>query len=199
MMFTYHRNRPTKHYDENVPPLDEKLVELIAKRKTVSNNNPGFPPNEDIDMWAQKFGLYETFVHSVFTTLYNEDLHRPRVEPQGARRIIPVMRLKEIDSQVFLVTHLRQYDNASVLYLEIDSKSENQSQATHRPHVQWKLSIGPEYDCYPTSGSGNSDHFSQQFVVSPCLPDKVENIVFKFKWSSRMPNAEDGPEGEVVL
>lgn len=199
MIVRHHRNRPTKHYDENVRRLDEKLVELIAKRKIVSSNNPGFPPNDDIDVWARKFGLYETFVHSVFNTLYHEDLHRPRVEPHGFRRIIPVMRLQEIDSQVFLVTHLRQYDNASVVYLEIDSKTENQSEPRHRPHVEWKLAIEPEYDCYATSGSGNSDHFTQQFVVSPCLPDKVENLVFNFKWSSRMPNIENGPEGEVVL
>jgi hypothetical protein len=131
--------------------------------------------------------------------LYNENFHRPKVEPEGFRRIIPVMKLKEIKSQVFLITHLRQYDNASVVYFQSDSKSENQAQNGHRPHLKWALFIGPEYDSYPTSGTGGNDQVIQQFVVTPCLPDNVEDIIFRFKWSSRMPNEENGLEGQVVL
>jgi hypothetical protein len=130
-----HRRRPTKQYDENVLPIDEQLCALIAKRNAVSNNNPGFPPLEKIDEWAAKYGLYETHLDSVFHTLYHEELHRPRVEPTGFRGIIPVMKIAEAESQVFLITHLRQYENASVLYFQIDSKLESQSCERSRSHI----------------------------------------------------------------
>ena len=200
MQFSYRPRNPTKHYDENVRFLDEQLCELIAKRKSVSNDNPGFPPIEQINIWAEKFGLYENFLHSVFYTLYNEHLHRPRVEPAGFRGITPVMRLVEVESRVFWVTHLRQYENATVLFLQIDSTAENQSKEGHRPHIQWELSIGPDYDCYASGGSGNGEQWTHQFVVSPRLPDDVTDISFKFSWRKMPPN-EDNEDvgGEVIL
>jgi hypothetical protein len=61
----YPMHRPTTHYDENVRLIDQQLCEWIAKRKSVSHNNPGFPPIEQIKEWAEEFGLYENFTSRI--------------------------------------------------------------------------------------------------------------------------------------
>lgn len=198
MRFRSHLHRPTKHYDLNVQAIDEQLCELIAKRKKVSNNTPGFPPIEDIDLWAIKYGLYQEYLHCVFDTLYHESIHRPRVEPTGFRSILSVMRFKKADNKVFLITHLRQYENATVLYFQIDNGTEKYNETNNPSHFNWELSIGPDYDCYEKGSTGNSEHFTQKFVISPCLPDDVKEISFRFAWQNRNLD-EDGLNGEITL
>jgi AraC-like DNA-binding protein len=80
MNFNYRLSRPTNHYDENVISIDEQICKLIAERKSVSNNNPGFPPLEQIKLWAEKYGFYENHLHSIFKSFYNEHIFRPKVE-----------------------------------------------------------------------------------------------------------------------
>lgn len=87
--------RPTDHYDERIYSIDEKLCELLKQRKTISNNNPGFPPLEDIANWAEKFELYEDLLKSVFGALWNEEQYRPQFEPNGFRMYLPVLKSVE--------------------------------------------------------------------------------------------------------
>lgn len=200
MPYNHRLSRPTKHYDESVRPLDEQLCELIAKRKAVSNNNPGFPKIAEINSWAKKYGLYENHLHKVSYCIYNEQLYRPKVEPTGFLGIKPVMKFVEEDSKVFLVTHMRQYENATVLNFQIDSRFEHQEQGYRPVPIQWELSLEPEYDCYSSNGSGNNEQWTQQFVISPRLPDNVEEMIFRFNWKLRIQD-EDKEEigGEVIL
>jgi len=200
LQISHQVRRPTKHYDNKILSLDEQLCALIAQRKSVSNNNPGFPPIEQLSVWAQKYGLFESYLHSVFNTLYNEHLHRPKVEPTKFRGLIPVMKFVEADSQAFSITHLRQYENATVLYLQADGTVENETTTRRRPHLNWDLYISPEYECYSSRGSGNNEQWTQQFVISPRLPDDVKGITFKFWWRL-MPPSEDSEDlgGEVIV
>lgn len=78
--------RPTEHYDEKIKQIDEKICELINQRKEMSNNNPGYPPFEYISNWARKFDLYEDLLKSVFSSLWNEKIYMPFVEPEQFRR-----------------------------------------------------------------------------------------------------------------
>ncbi|AGX42121.1 hypothetical protein CLSA_c11150 [Clostridium saccharobutylicum DSM 13864] len=74
--------RPTTHYDERIKELDEKICELINKRKNASDNDPGYPPFEYISNWAKKFDLYEDLLKSVFQSFWNEKLYKPVVRPK---------------------------------------------------------------------------------------------------------------------
>ena len=199
MKTVFRRHRPTNHYDPSVLPIDEQLCSLVAKRKAVSNNNPGFPSDEQIDRWAEQYGLHENHVHSLFLTLYNEDLHLPRLEPEGFRGIVPVMKLSEMEGQAFLITHLRQYDNATVLYFQVDYQFETKPTQGHPPHVQWELFISPEYKCYSSGGSGNNEQSTRKFVVSPRLPDDLGDLTFKFSWRYMRPDDQSEESGEVFL
>ncbi len=48
---------PTDYYCKELAPLDEEICSLLAKRKELSNQNPGFPDPDLIARWSQAFGL----------------------------------------------------------------------------------------------------------------------------------------------
>jgi len=110
---------PTDYYCEALAPLDEQLCDLIAKRKEVSGNNPGFPGIDRISTWCQRCGLNEQTLLAVFSNLYNEDRFQPLPLPEGFRRLIPIAKFVKMDNAVYAVTHMKQYTNLSVVSLEI--------------------------------------------------------------------------------
>jgi hypothetical protein len=83
---------PTEHYDEQLSPIDEQICSLLKQRKDISNNNPGFPPLENISRWAEKYGLYEDLLRSLFGVLENDEFFRPQVEPTDFQKYIKVLK-----------------------------------------------------------------------------------------------------------
>jgi hypothetical protein len=179
--------RPTEHYDERIIPIDEKICALLKERKELSNQNPGFPPPENITNWAKKYGLYEDLLNSVFGTLRMEDEFKPRVEPKNFIKHIPILQSVEIDERLYTITFLRQYENATVVQLNMDwdVKTEDLEEDFHLRHMHHhralELSLGEKYECRTDSGSGSDGHFRQNFIVSPPIPDDPSGLTFVFK------------------
>lgn len=174
--------RPTDHYDASVVAIDEQICALIKQRKDISKNNPGYPPFELIAKWAQRFDLYEDFLKSVFSNLRNEEIHRPRVEPATFTKHLPVLKSVAIGEDIYTVTFIQQYDNASVVNLHIDSvprEHDAEYPSPHR-HRHFKLSIGEGYDCHGNGGGGGNDHMTYRFVVAPSLPDVLSGLQLIF-------------------
>jgi AraC-like DNA-binding protein len=194
---SYQKDHPAKHYNEKLRTLDKQLCELIAKRKSISNFNQSFPPIEQIKEWAEEFGLYEDHLRYIFRVMGNDKLFQPKVEPTGFRNIKPVMKFYNEGTRIYYITHLQQYDNASVLNLHIDDSVDNTEQH-HREPTEWDLYIGPDYDCYFSGGSGSNQHIDLQFVISPRLPDDVKEIAFKFNWRYRQSDKQD-IGGEIII
>jgi hypothetical protein len=169
--------RPTEHYDERLYPIDEQICSLLKQRKDTSNNNPGFPPLEDISKWAEKYDLYEDLLRSIFGVLRNDDHFRPQVEPTNFQKYIPVLKSVEKEQCIYSITFIRQYANASVVNFNIDWESEEED----RFNSFWELSIAEKYDCRETGGGGTEGHINYNFVVSPPLPDDISGLNFIFR------------------
>ncbi|EHQ90718.1 hypothetical protein [Desulfosporosinus youngiae] len=60
---------PTDYYCQGLAPLDEEICSLLAKRKELSNENPGFPDPDLISQWSRTFGLKEDWLRRVFAYL----------------------------------------------------------------------------------------------------------------------------------
>ncbi|WP_336750245.1 hypothetical protein [Bacillus altitudinis] len=171
--------RPTEHYDERLIPIDEHICSLLKQRKDISNNNPGFPPLEDISKWAEKFDLYEDLLRSIFGVLKNDDYFRPQIEPTDFQRYLPVSKSVEKEKCMYSVTFIRQYANASVVSFNVDWEEDNDEDRFHRH--SWNLWLGEEYDCRVTGGGGTEGHINYNFIVSPPLPDDVSGLDFIFR------------------
>jgi len=176
--------RPTEHYDERLYPIDEHLCSLLKQRKEISNNDPGFPPLEDISRWAEKYNLYEDLLRTIFGVLKNDNEFRPQVEPTKFQKYIPVSKSVENDQTLYSVPFIRQYANASVVNFTIDWEIKDE-EPFHR-HSFWELSIGEEYDCRQTGGGGTEGHLNYSFLVSPPLPDDISGLNLVF-WEKKTP------------
>jgi hypothetical protein len=173
--------RPTTHYDERIKKTDEKICELIKQRKEISNNNPGYPPFEYITNWAEKFGLYEELLKSIFGLLWNEKMYKPFVEPENFRRNLPVLKSIEVDNRLFSITYIHQYSNSSIVNFNIDWDNTSDSSERQSRHTHFELFIDERYDCRMANGTGGDGHFHYNFIVSPPLPDNTSGIELFFK------------------
>ncbi|MCM3412677.1 hypothetical protein [Metabacillus litoralis] len=174
--------RPTEYYDERLIPIDELICSLLQQRKEISNANPGFPPLEDISEWAEKYGLYEELLRSIFGVLDNDFYFKPMVEPEDFQKYIPVLKTVEKEKYLYTVTFIKQYANASVVNFNIDWEPEENSDIERfHHHSFWALWIGEEYDCRETGGGGTDAHISYNFIVSPPLPENINGLELNFK------------------
>lgn len=182
--------RPTDHYDERLYSIDEKICALLKERKELSNGNPGFPHDDAIYNWAKQYGLYPDYINSLFSSMMDEEEFKPRVEPTKFLKHIPVFKTYEHKDIMYTVTFIRQYSNASVVYLYSDWDSTNEVFNEDKPHNFFQLSINDTYDCWSEGGGGTDGHMSHHFVVSPALPDNLSGISLRYKDRS-MPFMKD--------
>lgn len=167
--------RSKSHYDEQLYPIDEQICALLKQRKDLSNDNSGFPSEDTISQWAAKYDLYEDYLSSFFGMMKMEDLFKPRVEPAGFRKHIPVLKSVEIDERLYSITFIRQYENASVINLNVDWDGLNDSPHMHE-QGDFELSLGAQYDCRQDGGSGSTGYFKYSYIVSPPLPDDFSGL-----------------------
>ncbi|MFF5996654.1 hypothetical protein AAGS61_18250 [Lysinibacillus sp. KU-BSD001] len=176
---------PTEHYNKHIEEIDEQICNLIKKRKELSNNNPGFPTKQLITDWSIKYNFYEDFLNSVFAHFLNEDMYKPVVEPIGYLKNIPILKSFENNDIFYSVTFIRQFENASVVHLNIDSISTSDVSEWHqKEHTHFELSVEGEethYDCRNEGGGGTVGHETFTFIVSPALPDDISTYKLVFK------------------
>lgn len=167
---------PTDYYCELLAQIDEEICALLAKRKELSNNNTGFPHLDSITAWSQEYGLNEDMVLSVFGTLFHENRFHTHVEPTGFLNFVSILKSMEIDSVFYAVTHMKQYENASVVYIETEVNTTEHY--VRLGHAGFELFISPEYQCRSNGGCGQSKGMQHSFVVTPPLPDDVTGVEF---------------------
>ena len=174
--------RPTDNYDERLFLIDEQLCELLKKRKDISNNYSGFPPKEVIANWAEKYDLYEEYLSSLFGSVRLVDYFKPRVDPIGFRKHIPVLKSVEINDHFYSVMFIRQYENASVLRLNVDwDGTDELPMDIHRHHPVFELFIKGAYECREDGGRGSTGTKTYNFIISPPLPDDISELELVFK------------------
>ncbi|TGA99393.1 hypothetical protein E4665_03420 [Sporolactobacillus shoreae] len=200
-MFRYHRELPESvYYDKRLEPIDEKICALLKERRSICGGNPGRPGEALLENWSRKYGIYENLLSALFSELRNEEEFKPRVEPKGFRKFLPVMQGVKKEDRFFYVTYIRQYDNASVLTL--NRRQLVKEWAPFKPGMEdpgfLELDLGIQgYDCRSDAGSGSDGEFNMDFIISPALPDDYKELDLTFTEYERLP--EKKATGNVVL
>lgn len=171
---------PTEYYCKELAPLDEEICSLLAKRKEMSDENPGFPNSDLIAKWSQKFGLNEDWLRRMFAVyLQAEECYQPPVEPTGFLKFIPVLKSVMIEDFSHTVTYMKQYSNASIVYVETELIASGRF--VRFGHAGFELLIAPEYQCRQEGGSGSGKILQHSFVVTPPLPDDICDVEFQLR------------------
>ncbi|MGG3626023.1 hypothetical protein ABES25_21130 [Bacillus gobiensis] len=190
--------RPTDHYDERILSIDEQICALLKQRKEISNNNPGFPPLEEISRWVEEYGHHEEFLRAIFLTLMDEDEFLPVVEPKDFRKYISVLKSVEQGEYLYTVTYIRQYSNASVVNLNIDWHDNNVDRENREHHKFFELYINDHFNCSFSGGSGSEGQMTNNYIISPPLPDDISGFDFVFKEKSA-PFHRKSTGNEIVI
>ena len=179
---------PTEHYCEELASIDGQICELLAKRKELSGNNPGFPNLERILAWSQQYELNEDWLQRIFSFMYRE-YQRPIIsEPASFLRFVPILKLLEDNNIIYSLTYMKQYSNASVVYIEAEL---NDSDPNVRfGHAYFELFISDKYQCRPDGGCGQRRGMQHSFVVVPPLPDDLTGIEFHLSVKPFRPDLE---------
>ncbi|VYU37596.1 hypothetical protein [Clostridium tertium] len=183
---------PTNYYNEEIKEIDEKICELINKRKIVSENKPGFPKLEYISKWAEKYNIYNDLLTSLFGSLYYEDKFKSLIEPEEFRKNISILKSVEKDNKILSVTSMQQYNNASAINVSIEWDYNGEDELIN---MNFDLHISEKYSCRMDSGSGANGHRYHRFIVIPALSDDVTGIELTFKEM----NLETKEENDIIL
>ena len=168
----------TNHYDERLFLIDEKICELLNDRKEIVKSNLGFPPDKVISSLADEYGFQKEYLQSLFSTIEMEDHYEPTIEPVEFQKYLPVLKAYGNQKVLYTVTYIRQYANASVLYLHMDW--EEKEDANFYPDML-DLFINDTYFCHSEGGGGTTGHASHSYIISPALPDDLTGIELVFK------------------
>jgi len=150
--------------------------------KEMDLKDSSIPSEEVFGQWAKKYGFYEDYLKALFSTIELEDFYKPKVEPKEFRKHLRVFKAYEKDEVLYTVTCIRQYSNASVIYLYTDwEESEDVIHDREKHHRSFELSIDDSFDCRSNGGGGGSGYIMRYpFIVSPPLPDNPKGIDLDF-------------------
>jgi len=167
------------YYCELLAPIDEQICALLAKRKELSNANPGFPGVDLISAWCERFGLNEDKIRRTFASMGSDPTFLPheQIEPTKFLKFVPILKSVELDNILYAVTYMKQYKNASVVTIEAELNSSEEN--VRLAFGGCELFISPKYQCRPGGGSGSSKGMQHSFVVTPSLPDDVTGLEFR--------------------
>lgn len=132
-----------------------------------------------ISSLADQFGFRKEHVESFFTTIEMENRFTPDVVPIEFKKYVPLLKSYEKEEVMYTVTFIRQYSNASVLYLDIDWEENVAFESNNGPDF-FELSIDDTYICRSETGGGTTGHMSFNYIISPALPDDLTGIEFFF-------------------
>jgi len=167
------------YYCESLAVIDEQICELLAKRKEISNDNPGLPSHGLISPWCKQYGLNEDKMQRIFACMSSEHSFLPhqQIEPTEFLKFVPILKSVELDNIIYAVTSMKQYKNASVVYIEAELNSAEEN--VRLEFSGFELFISPKYQCRPHGGSGQVKGLQHTFVVTPSLPDDVTGFEFR--------------------
>lgn len=174
--------RTNSYYNESLLSIDKKLCELLNDRKKIIKSNLGFPPDKVVSSLADEYGFQKEYLQSLFSTIEMEEHYEPTIEPVEFQKYLPVLKAYGDQKVLYTVTYIRQYANASVLYLHMDW--EEKEDTNFYPDIL-DLIINDTYFCHSEGGGGTTGHASHSYIISPALPDDVSGIELIFKEPGR--------------
>lgn len=167
-------------YTEAVAAIDEAICRLVAERQQAAGGRRVYPDNERLRRWSDQFGIGETRLLSLFGNLAAGPRLNPLPPmPQGLRRVVELMRPQESQGVSWVLTHGVQYENASLLHIEMMSEKGRVIR-----HGGLALEVDqPGYQSHDFGGHGSQGHFAFDFIVWPALPDDLSGIAFTLRQS----------------
>lgn len=172
------RMGPGEPYDDSLSAIDEEICQALCRRQALTGQGGNVPPQKRLEEWARQYGIDATALARVFGVIAHvgKEPRRPPT-PERFLRFVPVGRSLEQDGITFAIPVLKQYENLTIVYLEISAEGVGPHATIELPHVE--LSLSAPYQAQLDSGNGHGPLLSYRFLVTPPLPDDVSSVTFR--------------------
>lgn len=171
--------KDTEQSPTSLSAIDEQLCQLINKRKAMAFSAARTDEKERAYL-AEKYQFQEAFLEAFFDLLENEEHYTPEVQPLHFKQYLPVLKAVEKEQVLYSVMYIRQYENISVVPLNIDWTASPTSPEFFF-NYDFKLTIEPaSYHCRLSSGGGSESTATSFFTVEPALPEDLKDIKLHF-------------------
>jgi hypothetical protein len=175
-------------YNDVLKSIDENILKFINERKSYTKGKRYFPTKEIMQEWATQYEMEILQISWLMHSLNERNQPVIPNEPGELINVISLMKKSIHDGVEYLITHSMQHDNGSIVNIEI--RSENiENPGNIRPKLVLDVKGSIEYYVRKTSSRGGSGHSQLSFLVSPRLPENINEVKFAlFPFESPMEN-----------
>jgi hypothetical protein len=176
-------------YTEELRQIDAEICRLVAARVRSTGDLRVVPDEAQMMSWAEECRLGQLRVRNVIAAVASATrLNSLPPEPRGLIAVVPLLRRQVAEAMEFTLTHVMQYENASVVHLDVRVDS-----GAMLGHAQrFELEVGVEgYEVWHVGGAGSDTHRQADFIVRPTLPDDLAMVAFTLR-----PGRADPPRPE---
>ncbi|WP_058303898.1 chorismate mutase family protein [Gorillibacterium timonense] len=185
-------------YSDEIRQIDEKLLELIQARKIAAGSELIFPPEDQIQAWANRFEMQPERIRWLFQTFQSSSRRMIFPSTEGnLTGIVPVLKKTAQEDCEYFFTHVMNHENVSYAHIEVSYLPETDDQSiTVFPRLSMEIRGSEDYETRSYGHQGAGASASLRFLISPPLPDKLDGISFHLvpDYSYEMPKSR-----EIVL
>lgn len=166
-------------YNEEARQIDEQILRLVQQRKAVSGGKQLFPDPELLQQWSAELGIESSEISLVLHSL-NQSVPRRQFweEPGALVGVLPIMKTTRDGDIEYALTHSMQYENLSMLMVEIKYLKDAAERISIEAPLTLVIKGKTEYEVFIHGGRGGGAQIQIHFMVTPPLPEKLDDIEF---------------------
>ncbi|HEU5140716.1 MAG TPA: hypothetical protein VFT51_12125 [Bacillales bacterium] len=171
--------RVPDEYNDVVKQIDEQVLKLITKRKSLVNGTRFVPPRELIQEWSRAFQMEPSEIGMFIHTLNHGARPQFPDEKGGLLGVVPIMKKAKDENCEYVITHAMQHEKASVVAVEIHYHKADDGGSIHiKPHLMLEVEGNRMYSTHHDGARGGGTDAQLSFLVTPGLPEDISDIHF---------------------
>ncbi|MBT2293228.1 hypothetical protein J7E73_29800 [Paenibacillus albidus] len=167
------------NYNGETQRIDEQILGLVKQRRAMAGGKRFVPGAELLEEWAAKFGMETDQLMFILHSLNDQERNYHLREPGELLAVLPLMKKTISGDCEYMLTHVMQHKEASLVTLEIKYLLEEDAGEVYlKPNLTLEVLGGEEYNIRRHGSHGGGLHTQMQFMIIPPLPDDLGGLEF---------------------
>lgn len=165
-------------YNDAVKKIDENILKLISERRAITNGKRFLPSKDVVEAWAKQLNMK---IPEVYHFLHTLNLGAETILPNEKGdliSILPIMKKVTKDHVTYTITHAMQYENCSIVHLDISYQKKENAVARIQPRLRLEVVSPEDYQIRHNGMHGGGTTIEMEELVIPKLPDDLLSVSF---------------------
>ncbi|OPA73026.1 hypothetical protein BVG16_30605 [Paenibacillus selenitireducens] len=170
--------RIPNEYNETIKEIDERIIDLIYTRRSITEGRRFFPSSEQITQWSLRFQMDESQIRFIIHNL--QDQVRPIIPDEigELQNVLSIMKKSIVESCEYTLTHSMQYKNVSIVFVDIRLQNAEQREVHLKPNLLLEIISDQQFLVRRYGSHGGGAQTEMQFIISPPIPETLDNLEF---------------------